>query len=231
MSRSPAAAAQGEAASDTGVVVRGFLQHAADRWRIGLPEPAEILGVRTNELTIRRDAGRWSRLEGRYVEAGGRVSREAGSTGLVIALERVKEAEPAGTAHRTLELSLSQVALLTLSVVPNRVAWRLPDGRPSGVQPLLLYTIANHGQTPLEFELPTKDLLCVTVRDGNGGTWSRITEAPTLAPQRIVIQLGTVYRQVLAIPDRAAGGPGRYTARATLCGVPDYAMEAELEVR
>src|SRR2546430_16434701 len=71
---------------------------------------------------------------------------------------------PPGTQRSTVQLSFSQLAVVTLAVIPNRFAWRAGDGQPTGVQPLLMYTVYNHGQTQLDFMLPTNDVVCVGVQ-------------------------------------------------------------------
>src|SRR5256886_9351031 len=50
---------------------------------------------------------------------------------------------PPGTQRSTVQLSFSQLAVVTLAVIPNRFAWRAGDGQPTGVQPLLMYTVYN----------------------------------------------------------------------------------------
>jgi hypothetical protein len=149
----------------------------------------------------------------------------------VIDIDELKESEPAGTGRTTARLSFNQVAFVTLSVIPNRFSWRLAGGQPSDVQPLLLYTILNHGQTELDFMLPTNEVLCVDVRpEGEPASWRTSTHTQGGVHQRIVIRLGGVYRQFVAVPPDAAWRPGRYVAHATLCGVAEYGVNADFEV-
>src|SRR5438046_8588566 len=68
------AKARAQATPDTGVVVRGFLQHDPNGgWTIVVPESFEAGGVRTFVLQLQGKASRWRPLVDRYVEARGRV--------------------------------------------------------------------------------------------------------------------------------------------------------------
>src|SRR5256886_17616805 len=139
---------------------------------------------------------------------------------------------PPGTQRSTVQLSFSQLAVVTLAVIPNRFAWRAGDGQPTGVQPLLMYTVYNHGQTQLDFMLPTNDVVCVGVQrqDGLGSAWRTSLPAPTRNRERIVIRLGGRFLRFIAMPSRAAPVAGRYVANVTLCGVAEYKVEAPFEV-
>lgn len=216
---------------DTAVTVFGFVERAdSGGWRLLLPQPLTVAGRRTNVVSVRGDAAPWTRLQDRFVRAAGRVTPYPG--GPVLAVADVRETEPDGTGRTDVHLSFNQSAVVKLSAVPNPIVWRLADGQPSGVQPLLMYSILNHGQTPIEFMFQTNDVLCVEVRgQSSAEPWRTSLPAPTLNQERIVIRLGGVYRHVVAIPPEAAPAPGRYTARVTMCGVPEYAAETTFEVR
>src|SRR5207245_3350815 len=68
------AKARAQATPDTGVVVRGFLQHDSNGgWTIVVPESFEAGGVRTFVLQLQGKASPWSPLLDRYFEARGRV--------------------------------------------------------------------------------------------------------------------------------------------------------------
>lgn len=228
------ARAQATPAQDVSITVRGFLRFGGSPpgWILVLPEPVALPGYRTSVLTVTGDPARWTRFRDRYVEVGGRASRPPGSPTAALALDRVHDAEPAGTVRRDIQPSLTRAARLIFSIVPSRFAWRTAEGQPTGVQPVLVYSIVNHGQTSLEFMLPSNELVCIAVTPEWGAAgWEHTTQAPAPTPQRIVIELGSVYRETVTIPEAAARAPGRYTVRATLCGVADYVMETEFEVR
>lgn len=195
-----------------------------------LPQPLTVQGRRVNLLSVRGGAPRLARLEERFVRAAGRVALL--SRGAVIDGAAMEEAEPDGTGRTDVHLSFNQSAIVKLSAIPNRIVWRLADGQPSGVQPLLMYSILNLGQTSIEFMFRTNDVLCVEVQGQSAGEpWRTSLPAPTRNQERIVIRLGSVYRHFVTIPPEAAPAPGRYTARVTMCGVPDYAVETQFEVR
>lgn len=216
---------------DTTVTVQGFLERAdSGAWQLVLPTPLEVKGRRFNVLMARGAARDFSRLQDRFVEAAGRVTLAPGEPTLAIA--RLQEVEPPGTGRSTIQPSFNQSAVITLSAIPNQFAWRLPDGQASGVQPLLMYTIFNHGQTELDFMFRTNELLCVDVRDKTGpGSWHESVPAPTSNQEHIVIRLGGLYRHAIPIAPEAAPRAGGYVARVTLCGIPDYAAETEFTVR
>lgn len=218
-------------AADTTVTVRGFLERAdSGGWQVVLPAPLLVNGRRISVLMAGGHAKNFSRLQERFVEAAGRVTLGPGPATLAVA--RLEEVEPPGTGRSTIQPSFNQSAVITLSAIPNEFAWRLPDGQPSGVQPLLMYTVFNHGQTELDFMFRTNELLCVDVREKTGtASWHESVPAPTSNQEHIVIRLGGLYRHVIPIAPEAASRPGRYVARVTLCGVPDYAVETEFAVR
>ena len=219
---------------DTVVTVYGFLQTGdSGRWSLLLPQPVLAAGRRIGLLAA-PDAARWPRMDGRFVEAVGRVSLSpTAPEGAGIAIEHLRALEPPGTQRTTVQLSFSQLAVVTLAAIPNRFAWRAGDGQPTGVQPLLMYTVYNHGQTELDFMLPTNDVVCVRVQpegQGDEGSWHASLPAPTANRERIVIRLGGLFRRFIAIPPDAAPVAGRYVAHVTLCGVADYQVETPFEV-
>ena len=220
--------------SDTAMTVQGFLQPGdSGRWSLLLPQPVTAAGRRIGLLAVGDAGTRWPRMEGRLVEAVGRVTVSAAGPGeAAIAIEHLRELEPPGTQRNTVQLSFSQLAVVTLAVIPNRFAWRGNDSQPTGVQPLLMYTVYNHGQTQLDFMLPTNDVVCVRVQrqDGLGSGWRSSLPAPARNHERIVIRLGGLLRRFIAIPPDAAPVAGRYVANVTLCGVADYQVEAPFEV-
>jgi hypothetical protein len=231
--------AQSQTPADTLVTVFGFPQRTdSGTWRLILPEPLPAAGHRLSVLSARApgDAGGWRKLEARFVEVVGRLSLPGGAPERAeLAIVRFREIEPPGTSHRSIELSFSQQAVVTLAAIPVRFGWWLPNDRPSGVQPLLMYTIYNHGQTALDVMLPTNDALCMVVRaeeepKGRGYLWHTSLPAPTRTGAHITVRLGALYRGFVPIPLQAAPFPGRYRAQVTVCGIPDYQVETAFEV-
>ena len=194
-----------------------------------LPQPLTLAGRRVNLLTARGNVGPYPRLQDRYVKAVGRVRLAPDEAAFDVT--HMQEVEPEGTGRSEIHPSFNQSAIITLSAIPNRFVWRLPDGQSSGVQPMLMYTVLNHGQSELDFLFRTNDVLCVDVRpEGEGAPWQIALPAPTRSRERIVIRLGGVYRQFIPLPADAMPRPGRYTARVTLCGIADYTAETQLVV-
>ncbi len=223
-----------QAPQDSTITVHGFLQpDDSGRWTLLLPDPVPVAGRPFGVLAAVGDAARWARVRDRFVEVVGRV-RLGGSPRPVMAIERLREIEPPGTGRTAVDLSFNQRAVVTLAAIPNRFAWRLKDGQPSGVQPLLMFTVHNEGQTDIDFLLPTNDALCARVRASAGAretTWQTSLPAPSRQGVRVVIRLGAVYQQFVPIPADAAPTPGRYDADVTLCGMPDYHGATTFEVR
>jgi hypothetical protein len=230
LSTSGATPSPGQAAVDTSITAEGFVERTeAGVWAIMLPQPLTLGGRRVNLLTARGNVGPYARLQDRYVKAIGRVWLAPDEAAFEVA--HLEEVQPDGTGRSEIHPSFNQSAIITLSAIPNRFAWRLPDGQSSGVQPLLVYGILNHGQSELDFLFRTNDVVCVEVRPRNGGEpWQITLPAPTRNQERITVRLGGVYRQYIPLPADAAPKPGRYTARVTLCGIADYTAETQLVV-
>lgn len=225
-----AAPSPGQAGADTIITAEGFVERTdSGGWEIMLPQPLTLAGRRVSLLTARGNVGPYPRLQDRYVKAVGRVRLAPDEAAFDVT--HVQEVEPEGTGRSEIHPSFNQTAIITLSAIPNRFAWRLPDGQSSGVQPMLMYTVLNHGQSELDFLFRTNDVLCVEVRPtGAGAPWQISIPAPTRNQERIVIRLGGVYRQFIPLPADAMPTPGRYTARVTLCGIADYTAETQLVV-
>jgi hypothetical protein len=220
----------GQAKPDTVITALGFVERTdSGGWEIMLPQPLTVAGRHVNLLTARGNTQPYSKLQDRYVKAVGRVRLAPEEAAFDVT--RMEEVLPEGTGRKEIHPSFNQSAIITLSAIPNRFGWRLPDGQPSGVQPLLMYTILNHGQSELDFLFRTNDVLCVEIRpQSQGASWQTALPAPTRSRERIVIRLGGVYRQFIEIPPDAMPWPGEYTARVTLCGIADYTAETQLVV-
>ncbi len=219
---------------DTTITVRGILQLQLDsagrppRAIIVVPVPIVLEGHSVNALVIQGDATRWRRYDSHYVQATGAVSAP-GPEGVPFYPQRVREVEPEGSVGKTVSLSFSQRALLSLAVLPPRFAWQV-EGRPSGVTPVALFRIGNHGETELQFEFASNEFVCVSVLSADGGeVWSYQWRYPA-ADTRLTVRVGTVFWAMVPLPRDALPDPGRYAVRASLCGVPDYQTETTVEV-
>jgi hypothetical protein len=223
-------------AADTSLTVEGFLQNDEqfDLWTIVAPLPLHALGVQTFVLPLVGKPGRWSRYRNEYVEARGRVARvpEGGTPGIGIDVEHMSARVPPRTSHRTVDHGLTLHADVTLSVVPDRFAWRDEQGGETGVNPIALFTITNRRQTPILFMLPTNNFLCISVGDTKGGGhWDSTTKVLNPDARRFAVQRGGILRDAIRLPADAAPRPGRYVARVGICDVDDYDITAEFDVQ
>lgn len=221
---------------DTALTVQGFLQQddQVGVWTIVVPLPVQALGARTFVVPVVGKADRWSRFLNRYVEATGRVSRLPPGRTPAIGLDvsQMKEVEPPATARKRIDRGAAMSAVLRLSVIPNRFAWRDTLGKSTGVNPLVLYSIANEHAGPIAFVLPTNDLLCVAVRPlDRGGEWDSTLQALRMNRRRFVVSRGGVFREAMQLPEAATPWKGRYVAQVGICAVADYDITSEFEVQ
>ena len=80
-------------------------------------------------------------------------------------------------------------------------------------------------------QLPTDEMLCVSVKPENGPVqWSDTTRMGDVAGRRFVIPHGSAYREAVPLPQAAAPQPGRYVARAGICRIGDYDVSTKFEV-
>jgi len=220
---------------DTTVTVRGILTIQGDSAGrpagavLVLPEPVTLVGHSVNVLLLSGDPARWRRYDSHYVEVTG-AAGAATPGGVEFQPARVREVEPEGAVGRMVSLSFSQRALVSLSVLPRHFAWQV-QGRPSGATPVALFRIGNHGETELDFEFASNEFVCVSVRaeEESEPHWRYQWRYPR-PDSRLSVRVGTVFWAMIPLPREALPGPGRYTVRASLCGVPDYQTEAAVEV-
>ena len=222
--------APAQQSSDTSVTLQGFMQENGTEsdWAIVTPVSIAAFGARTFVIALSPAGGRWTRFVSRYVEASGRLARN-GTGGLVLDVQRMKEVEPPGTSHAVYDRGMTQHASISLSVVPNRIAWNDSAGHTTGVNPAILYVIKNERSAPIYIVLGTNDLICLTVQ-GPTSAWDTTTMAPTPNTHRFVIQHGGEFRQALQLPEDAAPRRGRYQARIGICQLDDYDIATEFEV-
>jgi hypothetical protein len=230
---------QSLATLDTTLSVRGIVQVRTDwrdtatAWIVFLPTPIMLGGLRSNAIELAGGERAAYRFLDRFVEARGRVTigrDDAGRAHAVMVDERVREVRPEGTVERAVDLSVSQHASVILSVVPRRVTWHDSAGAATGATPTVLFSIVNHSQTPLQFSFPTNEIVCVSVQPETGGSGGEVTWRVLSAQNLIVLRMGAIFRQIIAVPDSVAAWPARYVVRAALCGADEFNAQAELEV-
>lgn len=234
----PAAQGQDLATVDTELTALGIVQvhgdgsDSAAAWVVFLPTPIRLGSLRTNVLEL-ADPRAAQRYVDRFVEVRGRVTigREDGAGyHAVLSAARLREVRPPGTVERAVDLSLSQHASVLLSVVPRQVAWQDSAGRATETTPTVLFSVVNHSLTPLEFSFPSDEVVCVSVRPADGGAGGEVTWRVRSLRNLVVLRMGAVFRQIVAVPDSTAATPGRYVVRAALCGADEFHAEAELRV-
>ncbi len=221
---------------DTTLTIQGFLQRDNDVgvWTMVVPLPLQVLGTQTYVVPVVGKPERWGKYLNRYIEASGRVTRlpERGNPGIGMEVEKAKELEPPGTARATVDHGMTLHAAITLSVVPNRFAWRDSAGTPTGVNPMLVYTILNRRAAPIFFVLPTRRFLCLTVKSAEGvAVWDTTTLVASPDARRFTMQRGGLFRDAIHFPEDAASRKGHYFAHVGICDVDDYDITAEFDVR
>ena len=230
------APAPAQRAADTTLTVEGFLQNDEqfNLWTIVVPLPLQVLGVRTFVLPLVGKTDRWSRYRNEYVAARGRVAPVpgGGAPGIGIDVDKMSARLPPRTSHRTVDHGMTLHADVTLSVIPDRFAWRDAAGAATGVNPMALYAITNRRQTPILFMLPTNNFLCISVSDTEHGEhWDSTTKVLNPDARRFAVQRGGIFRDAIRLPADAAPRPGRYIAHVGICDVDDYDITTEFDVQ
>ena len=225
-----------QVATDTTVTVTGILKAAPagpSRWGLFLPAPLVVRGARLNWLVIEGEVRNIDNYRDRFVEMSAPVRLRSDSTGHVDAAlvePRLKERDPQVMVRRTVQLSVTQRATVSLAVEPSRFAWHDSTGGPSGVQPILLFAVVNHGDTPIRVFFSRNEVFCVHVQslepDLVDTTWA------VLGPgvPYFSIRMGDRYLGVIELPPPAAPRPGRYRIRVELCARSEYAAELTFDV-
>jgi hypothetical protein len=212
-------------APDTAITVQGMLGRAQRGWVVALPEPLVIRETRLTELALAGDSSRWSKYNGHYVEARGRLSGQA------FAPANVREVDPEGTVRKTLTMSFTHRVGLVMYVLPRRIAWHNSAGGPSGVGPVIVYTMNNHGESDITLEFQSADFMCFAIEPKSGGAppwhWERRLAEPK---DRQKVTLPRFVREFARVPLEAAPDAGTYVVRAGLCGFKEYELETEIEV-
>jgi hypothetical protein len=226
----------GQQGDTTSLTLEGFLQQdrQSGHWTIVVPLPLDVLGTRTFVLAVGGKPGRWEQFLNQYIQASGRASRSRGNgaAGITIDVNDMKKVDPPGTAATTLDRGVGMRAKVSLSVIPNRFAWRDARGNATGVNPLLLYTILNEQVGPIILALPTNDKLCARVQAINSlQEWDSTTPLPRASAARFFVGPNGVYRNGMQLPEAAAPLPGTYRASVGVCEAPDYEMTTQFEVQ
>jgi hypothetical protein len=217
-------------ASDSVAEFRGIVQAGknADEWKVALSYPITIgtLSVRS----LRLAGERWSRYENRLVSAKGTARAEVG-VGVTLDNPKLTEIKAPGSVSKSVSPMTSQRASLNLAVVPSKFSWTTVSGDSTGVQPAVVFSLTNQGDVPLEFDFPTNEVLCVSVRERGRGTahWRYAWAGDNLS-RRVTVAIGNALRWVVPIPREAADHVGQYIVEVSLCGARIYGGEAEFEV-
>jgi hypothetical protein len=216
--------------ADTVIEVRGIVQASDDpsMWKILLAYPLRIGTLSVG--SVRLPGSRWSRFENRLVQARGTARADAG-IGVTLDGAKVNEIRPEGGISRSVSPMTSQRASLTLAVVPSKFSWTKSNGDSTGVHPAIVFALTNQGDVPLQFEFPTNDILCVSVRErGYGKAHWRYAWTDNLMNRRVTIAIGNALRWVIPLPPEAADQRNTYVVEVSLCGARIYGGEAEFDV-
>jgi hypothetical protein len=233
------ATAQRLVSVDSNMTVRGIVEFRTDRsdstgaWVVFLPTPVMVKNLKTNNVTLAGGGRVAARFADRYVEVRGRVAAERDATGRTVAIvnePRIAEIRPDGLVQEDVELGLSEHVTVELAVVPRAAAWHDSTGAPSGVTPTVLFSIVNHSQTDLRYYFPTTEVVCVGVQSVDADRGTEIIWKVTAKDRQVILRMGAVFRQIVAIPDSVARVPGRYVVRAALCGADQLHAEATLDI-
>jgi hypothetical protein len=224
---------------DSVMTVRGIVEFRTDKsdstgtWVVFLPTPVMVKNLKTNNVTLADGERVAARFIDRYVEVQGRVAVERDATGHTVAIAnepRIAEVRPDGLVQEDVDLSLSEHATVQLAVVPRATAWHDSTGTPIGVTPTVLFSIVNHSQTELRFFFPTTEVVCVGVQRVDVDRGYEIIWKVIGKDQQVMLRMGAVFRQIVAIPDSVARVPGRYVVRAALCGADQFHAAAPFEI-
>jgi hypothetical protein len=235
-----AAPAASQPLVDTTVTLQGFLQQdqSTGTMIVLVPLPFEALGVRTFVLAVQGKTGRSSQLLTHYVEVQGRVSvvSVAGAVGLGIDIDHIKEMEPPGTVRHPVGHGFSVNKTVAAAVIPNRFAWVDSQGRATGVNPFVSYTVSERKGTlqesPIFAVLPTDNLLCVRVNRRDAvGEWDTTTQVRNATPRGLVLDRSGTYRDGVQLPKAAASMRGRYDVRIGICELGEYEVAVGFEVQ
>src|SRR5713226_4270275 len=231
-----AAELRAQAAPDTTVRVTGIVKAAREgpfHWGLFLPATIVVRRMRIGWLPIAGVARGIANHQDRFVEATGNLRFATDSGGaVVVALvdPGVKEIDPSGIVRRNVRLSFTQRAVVTLAIEPSRFAWHDSAGSVSGVRPVLLFSLANQGDTPIQLIFPRYEVFCVRVRSLENTAVDTAWTIQLPGVRNTSIVMGGQFRDLFELPPGAAPIRGRYRARVELCAGSEYGAEATFEV-
>jgi len=222
--------------TDTTVRVTGIVKAAREgpsRWGLFLPATMVVHRVRISWLPITGEARGIANHQDRFVEATGvlHIATDSGGAVVVALVDPgVQEIDPSGIVRRDVRLSLTQRAVVTFAVEPSRFSWHDSAGALTGVRPVLLFTLANQGDTPIHLIFPRYDVFCMRVHslDGTAVDTSWTIRLPGV--QNTSIVMGGHLRELFELPPGTAPSRGRYRVRVELCAGSEYGAEATFEV-
>jgi hypothetical protein len=132
------------------------------------------------------------------------------------------------------QLSYTQRAVVSLAVEPAAFAWRDSAGRPSGVRPIVIFSIVNHGDTPIQLFFTRYEVVCARVQSLAKTVGTVVTDTAWAGPQpgvqHISILMGQRFRQVIELPPGAAPSSGRYRVRVEFCTGSQYGADMNFDV-
>ena len=227
---------RGQAARDTTVTVLGIVKSEAkgsSGWGLFLPAPLVVRGARLNWLVIEGEVRNIDNYRDRFVEMSAPVRLRSDSTGHVVAAlvePRLKERDPQAIVRRTVQLSVTQRATVSLAVEPSRFAWHDSTGGPSGVQPMLLFAVVNHGDIPIRAFFSRNEVFCVHVQSLEPALVDTAWAVLRQGVPYFSIRMGDRYFGVIELPPTAAPRRGRYRIRVELCARSEYGADLTFEV-
>jgi hypothetical protein len=227
-----------QASPDATITLTGMVRSQSggvSQWGLFLPVPIVVHGARVNWADFDPDAHGISGYQDRFVEVKAglrtRIDTSGGGTAVATLIEpRIKEADPPGMVRQDVRLSYTQHAVVRLAVAPSRFAWRDSTGAPSSVRPLVLFELANQGDTPIHLGFTNFEVFCLRVRSedrklGIDTSWTIQQEGV----RRTSIVMGGRFKEVFELPPNAAPVPGRYRLRMELCSATAYGADLAFE--
>jgi hypothetical protein len=220
---------------DTTVTVRGVIAVSGDSAAgsmhavVVLAEPFVVAGRQIWVLSLTGDVAHWRDWDSRYVEATGSLGAETPS-GRPFTPAHVRDVEPAGAATREV-VSLSHHANVSLALVPRHYSATSSGVATNGITPLIFYKINVSGQTDIEIQLPTQELICFSV--GSPGAREPVWRDAWRVSQKgspFAIRIGPVFRVIMPVPAEIVSRPGDYEVQASVCGNPEYHVSTTLHV-